>query len=249
MTNDEASNDEGNPNDEVRKPQPARMPRKGPPARPRHGRGKQQSRMSTPLGFSSRSPRSSGEPRHDSSGRPRIIRISAFGLLSDLGISSFVIPSACGDSSAANSGYALLCLTPPSSRETTMKSIWTRVIIVAAVLALLGVVILAKQAAKPKDDAIRLKPGLPAVLDFGRGQCQMCKMMIPVIEELKKELAGKVEVHLVDIGEHPAMTEQFKIEIIPTQVFLDASGKEVHRHEGFMPKEDILAKLSEMGVK
>ncbi|MBM4049843.1 MAG: hypothetical protein FJ279_32510, partial [Planctomycetes bacterium] len=63
-----------------------------------------------------------------------------------------------------------------------MKSIWTRVIIVAAVFALLGVVILAKHAAKPKDDAIRLKPGLPAVLDFGRGQCQMCKMMIPVIE-------------------------------------------------------------------
>ena len=36
--------------------------------------------------------------------------------------------------------------------------------------------------------------------------------------------------------------------LIPTLIFIDANGKEVFRHEGFMPKEDIVAKLKEMGV-
>ena len=94
-----------------------------------------------------------------------------------------------------------------------------------------------------------LKNGLPAVLDFGRGQCIPCKAMKPILDELKKELAGKVEVRIVDTGENEQEANKFNIELIPTQVFLDANGKEVYRHEGFMPKEDILGKLKEMGIK
>jgi thioredoxin 1 len=94
-----------------------------------------------------------------------------------------------------------------------------------------------------------VKKGLPAVLDFGRGTCAPCKIMKPILDELKKELAGKVEVRIVDTGENPDEADKFKIELIPTQVFLDAGGKEVYRHEGFLPKEDIMAKLKGMGVK
>jgi thioredoxin 1 len=77
----------------------------------------------------------------------------------------------------------------------------------------------------------------------------MYKQVKPVLEELKKELAGKVEVRIVDTGENPEEADKFHIEMIPTQVFLDAKGKEVYRNVGFMPKKDILAKLKEMGVK
>ena len=90
-----------------------------------------------------------------------------------------------------------------------------------------------------------LKEGLPAVLDFGRGQCIPCKMMKPILDELAKELAGKVEVKIIDVGEDRETTDRFSIHLIPTQVFMDSGGKEVYRHEGFMPKEDILAILKE----
>ena len=40
----------------------------------------------------------------------------------------------------------------------------------------------------------------------------------------------------------------YKIKLIPTQIFFDASGKERFRHEGFFGKEDILAKWKELGV-
>ena len=93
-----------------------------------------------------------------------------------------------------------------------------------------------------------LKKGLPAVLDFGRGQCIPCKMMKPILEELGKELAGKVEVKIIDVGEDRETADRFNINLIPTQVFMDATGKEVYRHEGFMPKEDIVTVLKEKGM-
>jgi thioredoxin 1 len=37
--------------------------------------------------------------------------------------------------------------------------------------------------------------------------------------------------------------------VIPTQIFFDSEGIEVWRHEGFLPREDIVAKLREMGVE
>jgi len=90
---------------------------------------------------------------------------------------------------------------------------------------------------------------LPQVLDFGRGVCTMCKMMKPVLDELAKEYDGRAIIKIIDIDEQEELTDQHKIELIPTQVFLDAEGKEVFRHTGFMPKEDIVAKLKEMGVE
>ncbi len=43
--------------------------------------------------------------------------------------------------------------------------------------------------------------------------------------------------------------EPYKIRVIPTQIFFDLDGKEVWRHEGFLPKNDFIAKFAELGVK
>ena len=72
-------------------------------------------------------------------------------------------------------------------------------------------------------------------------------MMAPILEELKKEYAGKMQVDFIDVWENEAAGQQYRIDGIPTQIFFDASGRELYRHEGFMPKEDILAKWKELG--
>ena len=58
-----------------------------------------------------------------------------------------------------------------------------------------------------------------------------------------------MEVVFIDVWEKPAEGEKYGIETIPTQIFYDAAGKELHRHEGFFSKEDILGKWAELGVK
>ena len=90
---------------------------------------------------------------------------------------------------------------------------------------------------------------LPRLVDLGAGKCIPCKMMAPILEELKKTYAGKLDVQFIDVWVNPDEAPKYGIKIIPTQIFYDAAGKELFRHEGFFPKEDILAKWKELGVE
>jgi len=89
---------------------------------------------------------------------------------------------------------------------------------------------------------------LPRLVDLGATKCIPCKLMAPILEELKKEYKGRLEVVFVDVWENPQEAKNSGIKIIPTQIFYDASGKELYRHEGFFSKEDILGKWKEFGI-
>lgn len=89
---------------------------------------------------------------------------------------------------------------------------------------------------------------LPRLVDLGAGKCIPCKMMAPILEELKEEYAGRLKVEFIDVWENPDAGGEYGIKLIPTQIFYDASGKELFRHEGFFSKEDILSKWKEFGV-
>jgi len=93
------------------------------------------------------------------------------------------------------------------------------------------------------------KSALPRLVDLGSTTCIPCKEMAPILEELKAEFKGKVSVEFIDVNENVAAADAYKINVIPTQVFLDKDGQEVFRHEGFFPKADILAQFEKMGVQ
>ncbi|HUZ08472.1 MAG TPA: thioredoxin family protein [Candidatus Paceibacterota bacterium] len=92
------------------------------------------------------------------------------------------------------------------------------------------------------------KVPLPKLLDLGAGRCIPCKMMFPVLDELKKEYTGTLEVEFIDVWKNPDAGKQYGVEVIPTQIFFDANGKELFRHIGFFAKADILSKWKELGV-
>jgi thioredoxin 1 len=73
--------------------------------------------------------------------------------------------------------------------------------------------------------------------------------MKPILEDLQKAYAGRAEIVVVDMDRYPAVTERVGIDAMPTQVFYDSRGVEIDRHQGFMPREDIVAKLAEMGAE
>jgi thioredoxin 1 len=89
---------------------------------------------------------------------------------------------------------------------------------------------------------------LPKLVDLGADKCIPCKMMAPILKGLTTEYAGRMEVEFIDVWKNPDAGKPYKIQLIPTQIFLDASGKELFRHQGFYGKEDILAKWKELGV-
>jgi thioredoxin 1 len=136
-----------------------------------------------------------------------------------------------------------------------MSKVW-KIAIVVVLVAVVAVVIINKQkgsspgtdAAKGSAQGSQPAAGLPRLLDLGSTICIPCKMMAPILEELKKEYAGRLQVEFIDVMTNPDAAGPYKISLIPTQIFFDASGKERFRHEGFIAKGDILAKWKELGV-
>jgi len=107
------------------------------------------------------------------------------------------------------------------------------------------------QAEVPKEqtqDNTQASARLPRLVDLGAGKCIPCKMMAPILEEIKTEYAGRLRVDFIDVWENPDVGAEYGIRMIPTQIFYDASGKELYRHEGFYSKADILTKCKELGI-
>lgn len=92
------------------------------------------------------------------------------------------------------------------------------------------------------------RSGKPSLVDFGASGCRPCDMMAPILEELKKEYSGIMNVEFVDVREHQILGARYGVSSIPVQVFFDKDGKEFYRHVDFFPKNNILAKFKEMGV-
>ncbi len=103
-------------------------------------------------------------------------------------------------------------------------------------------------AAEKKTGSIPATSSLPRLVDVGADKCIPCKMMAPILEELRAEYAGSLEVIFVDVWKKPEEGGKYGVRMIPTQIFYDASGKELYRHLGFMSKEDILTKLQELKI-
>lgn len=93
------------------------------------------------------------------------------------------------------------------------------------------------------------RTGVPRLVDLGKGECIPCKMMAPILEEITGEYQGRLIVEIIDVGDKPEAVKQYGMRVMPTQIFFDAEGTEVWRHEGFLPKEAIIEKLREMGVE
>ena len=94
-----------------------------------------------------------------------------------------------------------------------------------------------------------LASGKPTVIDLGARSCIPCKKMAPILESLSSEYRGKAGVLFIDVHEDQAAAKKFRVQMIPTQIFFDAKGKEVKRHVGFMDKTDILKELKAAGLK
>jgi thioredoxin 1 len=108
-----------------------------------------------------------------------------------------------------------------------------------------------EQAVLAKDNVVgkARNSGKPSMVDFGSKGCGPCDMMAPILATLSKKYDGKANVLFVHVGDEQILASRYGIQSIPVQVFFDKDGREVFRHVGFFPQEEIEKKLAEMGVK
>ena len=95
-----------------------------------------------------------------------------------------------------------------------------------------------------------IKPKI-TFIELGSVNCIPCKKMQPIMKSLEKKYGPQLKIIFYDVWkkEHKDKSAKYGIRLIPTQIFFDESGKEIHRHEGYYPEADIDSFLQSKGLK
>jgi len=95
---------------------------------------------------------------------------------------------------------------------------------------------------------IALMSGKPVLVDFGSNKCIPCRQLRPILKEVEKEMARKAHILVIDVYNFGKLARERRIQLIPTLVFFDSSGKEFFRRMGVWDKDSIVKKLKEGGT-
>ncbi len=131
--------------------------------------------------------------------------------------------------------------------------------VLAALFVTAGLLSLPTSAQQPPKASAAVKPAaapaatqaakLPRMVDVGKTWCIPCKKMVAVLQRAEQSYKGKAAIEFIDLDKHPEAAEKYKVMMIPTQVFFAADGKEVERHVGYLPFDEVEKIFAKMGVK
>ena len=101
---------------------------------------------------------------------------------------------------------------------------------------------------KSKESAVKYKV---TFIELGSVRCIPCQKMQVVMKSIEQKYGKQVKVVFHDVwtAEGKPFGEQYKIQVIPVQIFLDDKGNEFYRHEGFFPEEELIKVLNSKGIQ
>lgn len=80
------------------------------------------------------------------------------------------------------------------------------------------------------------------LVDFSADWCGPCKMLAPILSQVKKELGDAIRIVKIDVDRNRALAEQYRIQGVPTMV-LFRDGQQVWRQSGVMPAHELTGLL------
>lgn len=83
----------------------------------------------------------------------------------------------------------------------------------------------------------------PVLVDFWAEWCHPCRMIAPILEQIAADEEGKLKIAKLDVDENPSTAQRFSVLSIPTLI-LFKDGQPVERLVGYMPKEQLLRRIS-----
>lgn len=127
-----------------------------------------------------------------------------------------------------------------------------RAAILAAVAVGLAGAVLARglrSEPAPEPPAASARAGTPRVVELGSTRCVSCRAMREELARVRAACGEALAIEEIDALRDRAAAAPYAITVIPTQVLLDAEGRELERHEGFLAAEALVARFAPLGVR
>ncbi len=123
-----------------------------------------------------------------------------------------------------------------------MKSLYRPLVFLACLLLSIFSLV---QSAPAQSQIHSFQNPRPTILGFGREGCSMCVYMEKTLRQLKVKYGDRINVQVAQYDDLK-LYKKYKVALVPTQIFLDASGKEVFRQTGVFTLFELEKKLKEL---
>jgi thioredoxin 1 len=83
----------------------------------------------------------------------------------------------------------------------------------------------------------------PVLVDFFATWCGPCKMLAPVLKQVKEELGDKIKIIKIDTDKNQELASKYQVRCVPTMILFQ-NGKQLWRQSGLLTKEEIIEEIT-----
>ncbi|THD69834.1 thioredoxin [Robertkochia marina] len=91
-----------------------------------------------------------------------------------------------------------------------------------------------------------IKDEVPVLVDFYADWCGPCKMLSPILKEVKDEMGDSLKIVKIDVDKNTELAARYQVRGVPTMI-LFKDGRQLWRQSGVLPKQQLLQIISQHG--
>jgi thioredoxin 1 len=93
-------------------------------------------------------------------------------------------------------------------------------------------------------DQVTFDSDRASIVFFGAGRCQVCKELLPVVEEIAPLYQGRINVYRVDVDQDKPLFQRFRLRGIPNLLLID-NGEVKQKVGGLHTKDELITIINQ----